>query len=425
MKFSIKKLPKSKIQLEIEIPTQEFDKFLEKTTFELGKDLEIPGFRKGKIPPKVIEEKIGKERILFEAAERAIKENYLKVILDNKIEAISQPEIKILKLASGNPLVFSATISVLPEIELPDYKEIASLVKRRKIEVLEKEVKDALLWLQKSRAKFVAKNQPAKEGDFVEIEFQSPQIEANAKKRDNFILGKGGFVKGFEENLINMREGEEKEFKVKFPESHFKKELKGKEVQFKVKMKSVQRMILPKLDDEFAKNVGRFENLKALKNSIQEGLKMEKEIKESQRVRQEILEKILQKTKMEIPDILLENEKKKMLEDFKKTISERFKTSFEDYLNKVKKTEKEVLETFSQSAERKIKYYLCLREIAKREKIEVTQEEIKSAINEFLKYYPSVEKAEKELDLEQLKRYYEEAIRNEKTLNFLEKLTTT
>jgi len=425
MKFSIKKLPKSKIQLEIEIPTQEFDNFLEKTTFELGKDLEIPGFRKGKIPPKVIEEKIGKERILFEAAERAIKENYLKVILDNKIEAISQPEIKILKLAPGNPFVFSATISVLPEIELPDYKEIASLVKRRKIEVLEKEVKDALLWLQKSRAKFVAKNQPAKEGDFVEIEFQSPQIEANAKKRDNFILGQGGFVKGFEENLINMREGEEKEFKVKFPESHFKKELKGKEVQFKVKMKSVQRMILPKLDDEFAKNVGRFENLEALKNSIQEGLKMEKENKESQRVRQEILEKILQKTKMEIPDILLENEKKKMLEDFKKTISERFKTSFEDYLNKVKKTEEEILETFSQSAERKIKYYLCLREIAKREKIEVSPEEVKTAINEFLKHYPSVEKAEKELDLEQLKRYYEEAIRNEKTLNFLEKLTTT
>jgi trigger factor len=424
MKVSIKKLPKSQIQLEIELAPQEFDEFLEKTTFELGKDLEIPGFRKGKVPQNIIEKEIGKEKILFEAAQNAIKETYVRAILENEIEAISQPEIKILKLAPGNPFLFQAIISVLPEITLPDYRGIASQTKRRKIVVSEREVEDALLWLQKSRAKFIEKNEPAQKGDFIEIEFSSPQIEQNAKKQDNFILGQGGFVPGFEENLVNMTVGQEKEFSVKFPEKHFKKELAGKKIHFKVKVKSVQKIILPKLDDEFAKNVGRFENLEALKNSIQEGLKMEKENRESQRLRQEILEKILRETKVEIPEILLENEKKRMLEDFKKTISERFKTSFEDYLKEVKKTEKEILETFSSSAERKIKYYLCLREIAKREKIEVSQEEIKFAINGFLKSYPSVEKAEKELDLEKLKSYYKEAIRNEKTLKFLEQLAS-
>jgi len=422
MRISIKKLPKSQVELEIEISAQEFGRFLQEVILELGKNLEIPGFRKGKVPPKVIEKEIGKEKILFEAAEKAIKKNYVKAILENKIEAISQPEIKILKLAPNNPFVFQAKTSVLPEIDLPDYKEIASSTKRRKIEVSKKEIEDTLLWLQKSRAKFIAKNQPAKKGDFIEIEFQSPQIEENTKKQDGFILGQGGFVPGFEENLVDMIAGQEKEFSLTFPKNYFKKELAGKEVHFKVKVKSVQRMILPELNDVFAKNLGRFENLEVLKNSIKEGLKIEKENRESQRIRQEILEKILQKTKMDIPEILLENEKKRMLEEFKKTISEKFKTSFENYLNQIKKTEKEILDTFSIPAEKKIKYFLCLREIAKREKIEVSQEEITTAINEFLKRYPNVEKAEKELDLEQLKSYYKEAIRNEKTLKVLEKL---
>ena len=429
MKLSIKKFPKSKIELEIEVSAEEFGKFIERAIFDLGKDLEVQGFRKGKVPREVIEREMGREKILAQTVEQAVKENYVKAILDNKIEVISQPEIEILKLptvhtqAPGGPLQFRAKITVLPEIDLPDYKEIASDTKRREVLVAEKEVEDALSWLQKSRAKFIAKNEPAEKKDFIEIEFSSPQIKGNIKQHDNFILGEGGFVEGLEENLVNMVAGQEKEFSVIVPKTHFRKDLAGKKVHFKVKMKSVQRVIFPEINDQFAKSLGRFDNLTAFKKSIKEGLKIEKENQASQWVRQEILGKVAQNSKMEIPEILIETEKKRILEDIKDLVKNKFKISFPDYLTKIKKTEKELLDTFSLEAKRRVKNFLLLREISKREKIEVLESEIKTEINKFLRSYPGVEKTKKELDPEKLKSYYKEAIRNEKTLAKLESFT--
>jgi trigger factor len=259
----------------------------------------------------------------------------------------------------------------------------------------------------------------------VEIEFQSPQIETGSKKKDNFILGEGHFIPGFEENLEGMAPGQEKEFSLKFPENHPQNDLSGNFVNFKVKMSSVQKVELPETNDQFAKNLGKFENLNGLKENIKEGIKIEKENSESQRIQGEILEKITKETKIETPEVLIEAEKKRMLEDFKNLVSERFKISFEDYLTKVKKTEAELLKNFSTEAEKKIKYSLVLRGISKKEKIEVSEAEIKTAINEFLEKYPNIEKAGKEFDLEKLKSYYEEMIRNENTFKFLENLATS
>jgi len=177
MKSSIKKLPKSQVELEIEVSAEEFDKYIERATFALGKDLEIQGFRKGRVPREVIEREMGREKILAQAVEQAVKENYVKAILDNKIEAISQPEIEILKLAHGNLFRFRVKTTALPKIDLPDYKKIASDTKRKEVLVAKKEVEDAFFWLQKSRAKFILKNRPAEKKDFVEIEFSSPQIQ--------------------------------------------------------------------------------------------------------------------------------------------------------------------------------------------------------------------------------------------------------
>jgi len=435
MKFSIKKLPKSKIEILFEIPSKEFEDFIEKATFNLGNNLEIEGFRRGKIPKEILEKEIGKERILREAIEMAIKENYFKVIFERKFEPISQPEIEILSpttfqensfnriktTKSGGGLIFKASFSILPEIELADFKKIASGIKRKEIEVPEKEIEDAILWLQKSRAKFIFKNQPAQKGDFVEINFQSPQIEGGVKQKDSFILGQGQFVGGFEENLEGMNFGEEKEFSLKFPENHSKPDLAGKEINFKVKMNSIQKMELPEINDQFAKSLGKFENLVALKRSIKEGLEIEKEIAESQRIRQEILEKICRNSSLEVPEILIEAEKNRLLEDLKERVARILQISFNDYLNKIKKSEEEIRNSFSLEAEDKVKKFLLLREISKIERISVSEEEMKEKINQFLKNYPS-EKL-KELDLEKLKSYYEEEIRNEKTFQFLENLT--
>ena len=383
MKTSVKKLPQSQVELEIEIPAEELDRFIEKACFNLGQNLEVKGFRKGKTPKEFIEKEIGKEKILIEAANLAVEENYRKAVLENKIEAVFQPKVEIKKLAQGNPFIFSAKTAVLPEVSLPDYKKIASKVERKEISVEDKEIESALKWLQKSRAKFSAKNQSAQKGDFIEIEYSSPQINQEAQK-DAFILGEGHFLPGFEEKIIGMKSGEEKE------NITLKKD--NKEIVLKVKVISVQGVELSEVNDEFAKSLGKFDNLDALKKNIKQSIVLEKEQTEKQRARQEILERIGEKAKIEIPDVLIENEQKQMLENLKKMVSERLKISFQDYLKKLGKTENQVSDSFLSESQKKVRNYLILREVGK-----------------------------KELDAEEIKKYATEAERIEKIFQLLEK----
>ena len=374
MQSTVKKLPKSEVEMEIEVPAGEFALFIEQATLNLGSDLEMKGFRKGKVPKEIIEKEIGSEKILIEAADLAVKENYKKAVLENKIEAILRPKIEIKKLAKGNDFIFSAKTAILPEAELPDYQKLASKVERKKVSVEEKEIGEVLKWLQRSRAKFSLKNQPAQKGDFVEIEYWLPENKEVIK--DAFILGEGRFIPGFEEKLIGMKDGDEK-----------------RETSLRIKMKSVQNVELPEITDEFVKNLGKFDNLEALKKNIKEGINLEKEQAEILRVRDEILEKISEKTKVEIPGVLIEAEQKQMLENIKKNVLENLKISFEDYLNKIRKTEKEILDSLLPQVQKRIKNFLVLREIGKRE-----------------------------FDSKEIKEYTEEAEKVEKIFQLLEKI---
>ena len=328
---------------------------------------------------------------------------------------------------------------ILIQINLPDYKKITSQVKKREVLVSEKEIEESLSWLQKSRAKFSSKTGPSQEGDFVEIEYSSPQLEMGKVFKDALILGQGHFLQDFEKNLEGMSFGEEKEFSFQFPEnnpalSQKGSGLAGKKVDFKIEMKSVQKVELPEINDQFAQNLGRFENLMALKQSLKEGLNLEKEKEETQRVRQEILERISQNTTFDIPEILIELEKNRILEDLKKIVLQNLQISFENYLTKINKSEKELLDSLSDQAQKRVKNTLILKEIGKREKIEVSEEEVKNEINKILKNHPSTKIAEKELDpvrnkflngvdLEKLKEYTKEVLFNEKTFQFLTSLT--
>jgi len=455
MKFSINKTAKCQVKINIELSVEEFNAFYEKAVLEIGKDLEVKGFRKGRAPKSIIEEKIGLEKILIRAAEMAIKENYNKIVFENNLETISRPEITIQKLAKNNPFVFSVKVFVLPEIKLPDYKSIADEVEKRKVFVEEKEVEESLKWLQKSRAKFTLKDRPAQKGDFVEIEYQSPQIKkagGGETIKDAFILGEGHFLPGFEEKLIGMKpvsasdgqfseQNGEKEFSLSLPEKHPLRKY-GEKVDLKVKIKSVQEIKLPEINDQFAESLGRFKTLKDLRESIRQGIALEKEEAESLRRREEILEKISEKTRCDVPDILVEREQKRMLEDFKKNLWKKFKVSWEDYLKKfssfeansntadseqaseqLKKEESKILQSFLPQAEKNVKKLLILREIGKKEKIEVSEEEVLSEVEKILKKYSSPEEARKNLGLDpqELKEYTKEKLKNEKVFAFLER----
>lgn len=423
MKSEIKKLPNSEIEMEIEVSKEELDSFIKKAFLQLGENLNIEGFRKGKAPKNIIEEKIGRENILAEAAEMAVNENYRKAVLENNLEPIGQPNVEVLKLAEGNPFVFKAVFSVLPDIKIADYKKIAESKKREKTEVLENEIEDAVKWLLKSRTKFILKNGPAENGDFVNIEYRSDQLKGIDKKdsyEDSFVLKEGRFIPGFEENIIGMKAGESKKFSVDFPSDYFTKELSGKKVDFDLSLKSVQKAEIPELNDDFAKSLGNFNNLEALKNNIKEGIKFEKEQAQSQKIRQEIVSEVSKASEMEIPEMLIKSEQHSLAHNFRHEVEDRMKIKFEDYLDKIKKTEKELTDSFYEEAKKRVREFLVLREIGVKEKIEIKEEEVKEEADKFLKQYGNAEQAKKEIDIERLKNYAREAIRNEKIFQKLE-----
>lgn len=421
MKTEITNSSKSKVEILFEMPWDEFEPYLDKAIAKLGKDLTLKGFRPGKAPRDFVEREVGQGKILSEGAELTIKEKYPEFVVERKLEVIGQPQVEVLKLAPGNPFSFKVKADVLPKLKLPDYKKIASQVGKKTVKVEEQEIEETLSFLQKSRAQFKDLERVAQKGDFVEIEYQSPEVENDKTYQDRFFLGKGHFIPGFEENLEGMKPGEEKEFRAVFPEDYFKKELSSKNASFKVKVKKVQSVRIPELNDSFAKDLGRFDDLEGLKKSLKQGIQQEKEVAENQRWREEVLDKIGEGLDFEAPEILVILEQGRILDEQRQKITNDLKTNFEDYLKNIKKTEDELQQSFLKEAKVRVKKFLILREIGKIEKIEVQPQEVEGVLNEFLKNYPSVEAAKKEVDLERLKDYYEDVIYNEKVMQSLAK----
>ncbi len=398
MEKKVNKLDKSRVEISCQMDWLEFEPYLEKALSSLGKNATVKGFRPGKAPRKAIEREIGKDKILAEAAQLAVQEEYSKVVKEQDLEPISPPQAEILKLAQDNPFSFKIKVEILPEIELPDYGQISSDIVKKEVKVEEKDIESTLQWLQQSRAQFKDLARPAQKGDFVRLKYQSPQLENNKEFVDGFVLGKGSLVKGFEENIQGMKAGEAKEFSVEFPKDYFRKELAGKKADFKLKIEKVQEMELPKLDDQLAKTLGDFKDLEALKKSINQGIEKEKVIEELHKRREEILEKIAQQCKFELPESLLVLEREKALKALEKPTEEQ------------KEQAKEL-------AEKRVKNFLLIRAIGRKEKIEVTDKESEEAASQFLANQP--ETVQGQIDLNQLEEYYKGVLYNQKTLEKL------
>ncbi len=422
MKTEIKKLPKSEVEIQFELSAEEFSKHFEKALEHLKGHVKVDGFRKGKVPAGMVEEKIGKENLLMDAGDLAVKDAYSKFVEENNLEPIGDPEVSIKKIAKGSLFEFTVKVGVIPEIELPDYKEIAGKIKSKDVSVDEKELQETIDYLQKSRAKFTLKNAPAQDKDFVEIEYSIEALNDGKEIKDRFILGQGGFLQDFENNVIGMKVGEEKEFTAKFPANTPRKDLAGKPSVFKVKMLSVQSMELAEINDEFAKQLGAFDTLVALKENLKEGILAEKKETEKQRTRGQMLEKISDKVKFDLPEKMVEFEKERLFEDLKEQVAGRFNIPFEQYLSSVQKTEQQIKDTYKLEAEKRIKNFLVLRQIGRVERIEVTQEEIAKDLPKLMKNYTKEQLTQ--IDIGQLSEYSKGAIYNEKVFQVLENFSS-
>lgn len=424
MKLDIKKLPQSQLELTVEISALEVEKYYNQAARNLSQNLKKPGFRPGHIPIKIVEQEVGRERFWQEAASEALKKSYVKIILDNKIEAIGSPRIQIIKIAPKNSFIYKAIVSVLPKIELPDYQKIK--VKKKKVNIKQEEVAKSLLNLQKTRAKYKKVERGAKIGDAIEIDFKtylnSIPIESGESKNHPLILGEGNFVSGFEDKLIGMKTGEKKEFILRFPKDYYQKNLADRNVEFRVEMKKIEERILPNLDDNFARSLGKFKDLVDLKDKLFQNLKEEAEQKEKDRCDLEIMEKIAGKTDFELPETLIKGEVRKMIEELKNMVLASG-GDFEKYLEHIKKTKEDLNRDFRSRAEKRVKIGLILREIARKEKINVQGEEIEKERKRTLEHYQHDPKIMEKIQSKEYEDYLRSLIQNRKVFEFLEKIT--
>ena len=351
IKTTIKKLPKSEVEIEGELSAEAFELYFDKALNKIGAEVEIDGFRKGKVPQNILLSKIPEVRILEEMAEMAIAEHYPKILESEKVDAIAHPEIGITKLARKNPLGFKIKTAVLPEIKLSDYKKIASKIStetidEKSLEATDEEVEKTIMDIRKSRA-------PKKHITDVAPPQTPPQKE------------------GAETNSE-----------------------------------------LPEFDDEYVKALGPFKDVADFKIKLKENIKLEKNNQAKEKKRLKIIEKIIDDSEIEMPEILIEIELDKILYRMESDITQ-MGLKFEDYLKHLNKTVEDLKKEFRKDAEKKAKLGLILNEIAKTEKIKADEEQIAKEVAMILEHY-------KDADPERAKLHAENVLTNEAVFQFLE-----
>jgi trigger factor len=426
----IKKLPKSQVEFEITVPWKDWESYLDQVAAEASQELKFPGFRPGKAPRNLVEQRVGKETILNNTAEKAVKKSYVDYIRKEKLEVIGQPQVEILELVEEKDLRYKATVSVIPEVKvLPKYKEevkkINAQYKDKKPEVKEDDIDLELEKLANHRAKLVTVNREAKKNDSVEVDFtvsrQGVPIENGTSRNHPLILGRGVFIPGFEENLIGMNTGEEKTFELNFPDEYHQKDLAGKPAEFKVKMNLVQERQVPKVDDEFAKSLGKFENIADLKKNMREGMEHEEEHKLKDEKRSKLMEAVIASSEVDLPHILVHEEVHQMLHEFESQ-TQAMGMTVDQYLEKIGKKKEDLEHDWEPQAEKRVISALAITQIAKDENITANSAEVEAEMNKTLQYYKKVKDAEKNIDMERLYNYSKGVLENEKVLEFLEKL---
>ena len=425
MKLKINPLPKSQQEIVVSLNQKDLLPFKEIALKELNKDLQINGYRLGKAPLPIAENHLSPMKVSERMAALAIEKMYPEIILENNIQVIGRPNIYITKIVPGQEVVFKIEITVIPEINLPDYQTIARNTQKKngdKLTITDKEITEALSWLQNSRAVLQTVNRQAKIDDIITIDYQIKEnentIPHGEDKNYSFILGKGNFIPGFEDNLIKMKPGDKKNFEIIVPKNWPEKKLQDKTLDIEVSLKEIKIKELPDLDDKFAQGVGKFKNMEELKKNIKDGLLIEKQQKEKEKWQAEVLEKISSETQIEIPEILVESELNIMIGELRNQLNQ-IQLPFEKYLEQIKKNEEDLKKDLKELAKKRVVSSLVLREIASLEKIEVTEKEIQDKINEILKQIPTPEIKEK-INQEDLKEFALSIIRNEKVFNFLE-----
>lgn len=388
MSVKVEKLENSMAKLTVEVPAEELEKALDRAYNKNKNKLNVPGFRKGKAPRNIIEKMYGPEIFYEDAANDLVEREYEKAYDECGEDIVSSPEIEVVEIEKGKPFVFTATVALKPEIKLGKYKGVK--IEKVETEVTDEEVDAAIEKERENSARTVAVDRPVKDKDLTVIDFEGfvdgKAFEGGKGENYPLTIGSGVFIPGFEEQLIGAKKGEEVEVKVTFPEDYQAEELKGKEAVFKCKVNEIKEKELPELDDEFASEVSEYDTFAEYKEATKKNLS-EKKAEDAKTIKEDrVIEAIVEASEINIPEAMLETEKRQMVQDFAQRIQSQG-LSMQQYAQFTGVTAESLLEQAGPSAEKRIKSRLVVENIVKAEKIEVTEEDYEKELERLSESY--------------------------------------
>ncbi len=418
MNVKVEKQENSKVVLEFTMSKEDFEKALDKAFTKNAKYFKVPGFRNGKVPRNIVEKMYG-EGVLYESViEDTVDLAYADAIEANNLEVVSKPELDIKQIGKGKEFIYTVTFYVKPEATVKEYKGLE--VEKFSTRVTKKDVEKELEVARDKNARIVSvDDRDLKDGDISTIDFEGfvDGVAFEGGKAENFELtiGSGQFIPGFEDQLIGMKIGEEREINVKFPDEYHADNLAGKDAMFKVKLISIKAKILPELDDEFAKDVSEFETLEEYKKDLEKKLKSQKETEAKMQKENKALEKLVENTEVNIPEAMIDSEVEKMVEQFSANLSYQGLT-IEKYCEYMGSTLEDFKTNLRPNAKRDVTLKLALEYIAKVEDIKVEEQDIDKKVEDLVKEYGDTANTESFKNNPNIRHYVTEQILQEKTI---------
>jgi len=389
MDFVLKSNENNKISFNIELTEEEFEKAVQSAYLKNRNKFNIPGFRKGKAPRKIIELNYGEGVFYEEALNSILPKAYEEAIEKFNLEPVDNPEIDIESMEKGKPVIISVEVTVKPEVKLGDYKNIE--VEKVEYNVTDEDVERELKAIQEMNARIIdASHRETKEGDILTIDYKGfvdgEQFEGGTAEKQRLEIGSKTFIPGFEEQLIGKKKGDTVEVKVTFPDEYFEESLKGKEATFEVVIHEVKEKELPELDDEFAKDVSEFDTLEEYKNNIRE--KLEKDAKEKEKLEFEnkVIDKVIDSSEVDIPEVMVEHQVEHEIEEFNYRLRMQG-LDLDKYLQLTGSKLEDLKKQLKPIAERRVKTDLVFEAIGKSENIAVTDEDIDKELDKIAKEY--------------------------------------
>ena len=389
MSLQVEKLEKNMAKLTIEASAEDFEKAIQKVYLKARGRINIPGFRKGKAPRKLIEKMYGTGVFYEDAANDLIPTAYAEALKDCDLEIVSRPEINVTQIESGKPFIFTAEVAVKPEVTLGEYKGVE--VEKSDVEVTDEDINKEVDKERENNSRTIDVDDRAVEsGDIIKLDFDGSVdgVPFAGGKAENYTLtiGSGSFIPGFEDQLIGTKIGEDKDVTVTFPEDYHEKSLAGKEAVFKCKVNAITVKELPDADDEFASEVSEFETLAEYKEDIKKKLTEKKEKEARAKKEAQAVEKAVENATMEIPDAMIDTQVQSMMEDFARRMQSQG-LSLEQYFQFTGMDAKKMHDQMKPEALKRIQNSLVLEAVAKAENIEISDEKVDEEIAKMAEAY--------------------------------------